>query len=252
LFAENGFPFTQTSDLSETAVVLPPSITPDVMKLYLTILGQLGIQAGHPVLNVTVSGPDGLKSDGTKNYIVLDLGADQPAMRTLNPSLPVAVDGDGLHPRDPQGFFAPVRHAWWRLRDWESSNSGKLDTSDGLPEAVIEGAEWPAGSGRSVVVVSVRDKESVARFLAAYPDAAKASAIAGSVSILGGGKFTSYRIGDDVYYAGSSSPWMATRLILDEFPWLLILAVTTVSGIMAVLVRTMLRQKAKARLVIAA
>jgi cellulose synthase catalytic subunit (UDP-forming) len=252
LFAENGFPFTQTSDLSETAVVLPPSITPDVMKLYLTILGQLGVQAGHPLLNITVSGPDGLKSDGAKNYIVLDVGADQPAMRTLNSSLPVAVDSDGLHPRDPQGLFAPVRHAWWKLRDWESGNSGKLDTSGGLPEAVIEGAEWPAGSGRSVVVVSVRDNESTARFLAAYSDAAKASAIAGSVSILEGGKFTSYRIGDDVYYAGSNSPWMATTLILAEFPWLLILAVTTVSGIMAVLVRTMLRQKAKARLVIAA
>jgi cellulose synthase (UDP-forming) len=116
----------------------------------------------------------------------------------------------------------------------------------------MEGAEWPAGSGRSVVVVSVRDKESAAKFLAAYPDPSKASEIAGSVSVLEGGKFTSYRIGDEVYYRGSRSPWMATRLIFGAFPWLLILAVTAVSVVMAGMVRTILRQKAKERLLVAA
>ena len=182
----------------------------------------------------------------------VDVGAYQPALRMLNPSLPAAVASDGLHPRDPQGFFASVRHAWWRLKDWGNGDMGKLDTSAGLPEAVMEGAEWPAGSGRSVVVVSVRDKESMTRFLAAYPDPAKSSEIAGSVSILGGGRFASYRIGDDVYYAGSRSPWMATGWILAEFPWLLILAVTAVSAMMAVIVRIMLRQKARERLLVAA
>jgi cellulose synthase catalytic subunit (UDP-forming) len=252
LFATTGFPFTQKAGLSETTVVLPASITPEVMEVYLTILGRLGVQAGHPLLNVDVSGPDGLKGEGKRDLLVLAVGADQPAVDALNSSLPVAIDGDGLHPRDQQGFFAPVRHAWWRLRDWENGDSGKLDTSGRLPEAVIEGAEWPAGSGRSVVVVSVRDKQSAARFLAAYPDPSKASEITGSVSVLDGGKFTSYRIGDEVYYNGSRSPWMATRLILAAFPWLLILAVTAVSVVMAGMVRTMLRQKAKERLLVAA
>ncbi|MBB5059869.1 cellulose synthase catalytic subunit (UDP-forming) [Granulicella aggregans] len=252
LFASTGFPFIPRADLSETTVVLPPAITPEVMKLYITIVAQLGAQEAHPLLNVTVSGPDELKSDGTKNYIVLDIGADQPALRTLNPSLPVALDSDGPHPRDPQGFFAPVRHAWWKLRDWETGDLSKIDTSDGLPPAVIEEAEWPAHSGRSVVVVSVRDSESMAAFLAAYPGKAKASDLAGSVSILTGTRFVSYRIGDDVYYAGSRSPWMAAGWVFSEFPWLLILAVTGVSGMMAVVVRTMLRQKAKERLLMAA
>jgi cellulose synthase (UDP-forming) len=252
LFASTGFPFTQKADLSETTVVLPASMTPEMMEVYLTLIGRLGSQVGHPLLNVSVSGPDGLKSDGTKDYLVLDVGADQPAMRALNSTLPVAIDSEGLHPRDPQGFFAPVRHAWWRLRDWEDRDSGKLDTSGVAPEVVMEGAEWPVGSGRSVVVVSARDKESAGKFMAAYPELSKASEIAGSVSVLDGGKFTSYRIGDEVYYRGSRSPWMATRLVFGAFPWLLILAVTAVSVMMAGMVRTILRQKAKERLLVCA
>jgi cellulose synthase catalytic subunit (UDP-forming) len=251
LFASTGFPFTQNADLSETTVVMPTSITPETIEVYLTMFGRLGAQAGHALLNVALSGPDGMKSDGKRDYLVLDVGADQPGMRRLNSSLPVAIDDDGLHPRDPQGFFAPVRHAWWRLRDWENGDSGKLDTSGGPPEVVMEGAEWPAGSGRSVVVVSVRDKASAAKFLAAYTDPSKASEIAGSVSILDGGRFTSYRIGDEVYYRGSRSPWMVTRMVFAAFPWLLILAVTAVSVMMAGMVRTMLRQKAKERLLVA-
>ena len=247
-----GLPFTESANLAETTIVLPPSITPDVINLYLAMMGKFATQTGQLVTDVTIAGLDGLKADATKDYIVLDIGADQPALRTLNQSLPVAVDSDGLHPRDPQGFFAPVRHAWWKLRNWENGDSSTLNTSGGQPQGLMEGSQWPAGSGRSVVLLSLRDNESTAQFLAAYLDVTKASDIAGSVTTFSGGKFTSYRIGDEVYYHRPFSPWTVTKLVVGEFPWLLALAVSAVSLLMALLVRSMLREKARQRLVVTA
>ncbi len=106
--ANAGYPFTRMADLSETTVVLPDTPTPDEIEMFLTLMGHFGAQTGYPVLNVTVTNTEGMKTDRTKDYLVMGTVDDQPALAKLNKSLPVQVDDGGLHIQDTQGFFAPL------------------------------------------------------------------------------------------------------------------------------------------------
>ena len=248
LFANAGYPFTRKADLSDTAVVLPDTATSDEIEMFLTLMGHFGAQTGYPVLNVSVTNNDGMKADGSKDYLVLGTVDDQPAINRLDPSLPVTIDGSGLHIQDTQGFFAPIQHAWWKVRSSDHVQSGQLETAGGLPDAIMEGVEWPSGSSRSVVLIAVRDKSAIPAFLSVFLKSSQSSDIAQSVSVLHGSRFVSYRIGNDVYKVGSLSLWVHLSILFSEFPWLIPVAGVLVCFLMATIFRAMLRRRATARL----
>ncbi len=248
LFSNAGYPFTRRADLADTGVVLPDTPTADEIEMYLTLMGHFGAQTGYPVLNVTPTNADGMRSDGSKDYIVLGTVDDQPALSRLAQALPVVVDGSGLHIQDTQGFFASLQHAWWRVRSSDHIQSGQLETAGGLPDALIEGIEWPSGAKRSVVVIAVRDHATIPAFLTAFLKEAQSSDVSQSVSVLHGGRFVSYRIGNDVYRVGSLSLWLHFNLLFSQFPWLVVVVVLLFCFFMASILRSMLRRNARARL----
>jgi cellulose synthase (UDP-forming) len=248
LFSNAGYPFTRKADLSDTEVVLPDTSGPDEIEVFLTMMGHFGAQTGYPVLNVGVTNADGMKTDGRKDYMVLGTVEDQPALAKLNPSLPVMVDGSGLHIQDTQGFFAPLQHAWWKVRSSDRIQSGQLETAGGLPDALIEGIEWPARSNRSVVIVALRDHNAVPNFLSVFLKNSQSSDISQSVSVLHGARFVSYRIGNDVYNVGSLSLWTQVNMLFSKYPWLIVFSTLFFCFFMAVLIRAMLRRRARARL----
>ena len=248
IFANAGYPFTRKADLSDTAVILPDNPTPDELEMFLTLMGHFGAQTGYPVLNVTVTNDAGMKTDRTKDYIVLGTVEDQPALKRLNPSLPVMVDEGGLRIQDTQGFFAPLQHAWWKVRSSDHIQSGQLETAGGLPDALVEGMEWPSGSSKSVVVIALRDHSVVPNFLNVFLKTSQSSDISQSVSVLHGTRFVSYRIGNDVYRVGSLSLWIRLNMLFSEFPWLVVISTVIVCVLMAALIRAMLRRRARVRL----
>ena len=248
IFANAGYPFTRKADLADTAVVMPDTPSTDEIEMYLTLMGHFGAQTGYPVINVTVTDNDGMKSDRSKDYLVLGTMDDQPALGTLSSALPVRVDSGGLHIQDTQGFFAPLQHAWWKVRGSEQVQSGQLETTNGLPDALIEGIEWPRNSNRSVVVVALRDKTVVPSFLTVFLKTSQSSDIQQSVSVLHGNHFVSYRIGNDVYRVGSLSWWIRLNMLFSEFPWIVVIATVIFCILMAALIRAMLRRRARARL----
>ncbi len=248
LFSNAGFPFTQMKDLSETSVILPNNAAADEIELYLTMMGHLGAQTGYPVVNVTVAGPDGMRADSRKNYLVLGTVEDQPAIQTLNPRLPVAISSGGLRVEDTQGFFAPLQHAWWKVRSSDRVQSGQLETSGGLPDALIEGLEWPAHSGQSVVVMVLRDRAVIPSFLTTFLRVAQSSDIAQTVSVLHGTQFASYRIGNDLYEVGSLAPWVKLQLFFSKYPEAVVLVIFAACLILAALLRVWLRRRARLRL----
>jgi cellulose synthase (UDP-forming) len=248
IFANAGYPFTRKADLSDTAVVLPDSPQADEIEMFLTLMGHFGAQTGYPVLDVTVTNADGMKADGQKDYIVLGTVDDQPAIGRLNPSLPVTIDLVGLHIQDTQGFFAPLQHAWWKVRSSDHVQSGQLETAGGLPDALIEAIEWPRDSNRSVVLIALRDHTVAASFLKAFLRRSQSSDIAQSVSVLHDASFVSYRIGDDVYRVGSLSLWVRLHIFCSEFPWIVVLVTTFICFVIAVILRAMLRRRARIRL----
>jgi cellulose synthase (UDP-forming) len=248
IFANAGYPFTRRADLSDTAVVLPGSPTGDEIETYLTFMGHFGSQTGYPVTNVTVTDADGMKNDSRKDYLVIGTVDDSPALTRLNPSLPVVVDGSGLHIQDTQGFFASMQHAWWKVRSSDHIQSGQLETAGGLPDVLIEGMEWPTRSGRSVVLVALRDHAVVPNFLSVFLKTSQSSDISQSVSVLHGRRFASYRIGNDVYYVGSLSLWTHINLLFSKFQWLMVLGTVIVCFLLATVVRSSMRRRARRRL----
>ena len=227
---------------------MPETPSTNEIEMYLTLMGHFGAQTGYPVINVTVTDNDGMKSDRSKDYLVLGTMDDQPALGTLSSALPVRVDSGGLHIQDTQGFFAPLQHAWWKVRGSEQVQSGQLETTNGLPDALIEGIEWPRNSNRSVVVVALRDKTVVPSFLTVFLKTSQSSDIQQSVSVLHGNHFVSYRIGNDVYRVGSLSWWIRLNMLFSEFPWIVVIATVIFCILMAALIRAILRRRARARL----
>jgi cellulose synthase (UDP-forming) len=248
IFANAGYPFTRRADLSDTAVVLPDAATTEEIEMYLTLMGHFGAQTGYPVLNVSVTNADGMTSDRTKDYLVLGTVEDQPAINRLNPALPVGVDGSGLHIQDTQGFFSPLQHAWWKVRSSERVQPGQLETDGGLPDALIEGIEWPAGSKHSAVVIVLRDQDIVPNFLSTFLRTSQSSDISQSVSVLHDSRFNSYRIGDNVYHVGSLSLSDHLKMFFEDNQWLMVLAVLCFCLLMAAILRAILRRKARIRL----
>jgi cellulose synthase (UDP-forming) len=243
LFANAGYPFTRQADLADTAVVLPDQPSVAELEMFLAIMGHFSAQTGYPALNLTVTNAAGMT--GTKDYLVLGAIDDQPALATLDPLLPVGVDAAGLRIRDLHSLFDRI--AWWRNGP-DQAHSGQLDTTGGLPDALLEAIEWPRGSHRSAVLVLVRDNAAVPAFLSAFLQTSQSSDIAQSVSVLHGAQFSSYRIGNGAYRVGDISPFARVAIDLQESPWLIAIVMVILCFLMAVLLQAKLRRQARLRL----
>jgi cellulose synthase (UDP-forming) len=152
--------------------------------------------------------------------------------------------------RDTQGFFVRLLHnAWWKLESDEHSESGAL-VAGGTPDAVIEGIESPydrVGS-RSIVAIHLKDGTVLEPFMDTFLAVQQSSDISGSVSVLHGTQFQSFRIGSEVYHVGVLPWWVRLRLWAAEYPWLIALVIVILAFLVAIWTRQWLRARARARL----
>jgi cellulose synthase (UDP-forming) len=248
LFSNAGYPFTRKADLAETTVVLPEHPSTGELEIYLAMMGYFGAQTGAPALNVTVAGAGAMNANAGKDYLLIGTVDDQPALRALDDSLPVGVDETGLHIHDTAGFFNRNQDVWWRVRSTERVRAGQIETVGGLPDALIEGFEWPRGSKRSVVAVVLRDSDAAEQFVPAFLDSSQGTAISQSLSVLHGTQFASYRIGNYAYRVGRFPMTARITLLLTDYPWLIVLIAVVFCFLMAALFRAMLQRHAETRL----
>ncbi|HEY4380563.1 MAG TPA: UDP-forming cellulose synthase catalytic subunit [Acidobacteriaceae bacterium] len=246
LFANAGYPFTRRADLAETSVVLPDEPTAPELEMFLAMMGHFGAQTGYPALRVTVTNAAGMTKDGSRDYLVMGAAADQPALAMLNSALPVGVRAGGLEIHDTRGLLD--RAAWWRSAGSDHVDAGGLGSEGGLPDALVQGIEWPAGSGRTVVTVVVRDAAAIPGFVSAFLEAAPGGGIAKSMSVLHGAEFSSYRVGGDAYRVGDISPMMRMTIVFQEYPWLIAIVAAVLCFLIAVMMRAKLRRRARERL----
>jgi cellulose synthase (UDP-forming) len=76
----------------------------------------------------------------------------------------------------------------------------------------------------------------------------QASDISGSVAVLHGTSFQSFRIGANVYHVGTVPWWIRLQLWLTRVPWLAALIVIALAFLIAIWTRQWLRVRARARL----
>jgi len=249
-FANAGFPFTHFADLNQTTVVLPPTPTVQEIETFVTLMGHFSRQTGFPALRVTVAGPEALRQDSATDFLILGTGDDQPAFEKLTNVLPVTLQSGQIRIRDTEGFFAPVlHHAWWKLRSNEHAESGDLVAS-GTPDAVIEGIKSPFSPDQvhSVVAIHFRDASIFEPFMSSFITVQQASDISGSVAVLHGAHFDSFRVGAQVYNVGVLPWWTRLRLWMMPYPWLVALVAVVLSFLLANWMRQWLRGRARARL----
>jgi len=248
-FANAGFPFTRYADLSETTVVLPPTPSEQEIEAFVTLMGHFGRQTGFPALRVVVAGADAMHQGARTDFLILGAGDDQPAFDKLSGHLPVALHSGQVQVHDTQGFFAPMLHnAWWKLRTNEHNESGEL-LATGTPDAVIEGIKSPyTVEPHSIVAIHLKDNTLFEPFMATFINVQQASDISGSVSVLHGARFDSFRVGAEVYHVGVLPWWTQLRLWMMPYPWLVALIACMLAFLMAIWTRQWLRGRARVRL----
>ena len=138
LFASAGYPFTRKVDLADTVVVLPDQPSAAELEMFLALMGHFGAQTGYPVLNVTVINAARMTSDGRRDYLVLGTVDDQPALKTLDASLPVGVDASGLEIARCKRVLRPLLRAAGRHGSRKVRRAGdrrparRADRGDGV------------------------------------------------------------------------------------------------------------------------
>jgi cellulose synthase (UDP-forming) len=247
LFANAGFPFTRFADLSDTTVILPERPTAQEIEVYLTLLGHFGAQTGFPVLRVSVGSADEMKPGADRDFLVIGTGDDNAGITKASSNMPVLISPDGLKVQDTEGFFAPLHRAWWKIKSIDHQVSGELGIT-GVPDTILEGLESPFSSKRTVVLINLKDAASAGPFLTSFLKVSQSGDISGTVSVLHGTDFQSYRIGNSVYHVGYLPWWEAIDIWFTEVPWTVALGVLAVSFFFAIWIRAWLRQKARARL----
>ena len=198
-------------------MVLPDTPTADEIELYLTCSWATSARRpGIPVLNVTVTNAEGMKADHSKDYILIGTMDDQPALKLVNG---FTAGQDRRHRPPHSGHAGLLRAAAACMVEGaqfaDHVQSAQLETAGGLPDALIEGLEWPKGSsqihGRGDG--AARSYRSCRTSSTSFCDTSQSSDIDQSVSVLHGNRFVSYRIGNDVYHVGTLSWWRQFNIL---------------------------------------
>jgi len=201
LFSKAGFPFTRTADLGNTAVLLPANATPELVALYLDLMGFFGAQTGHAALRVSVIDAH-QAGDAGRDLLVIGSGRDSILPTAWTDAAPLQEVGGGFAPAAPNGLFGRLERLGWTRAGREQNRLAEMLASD-APELALQMYASPVGGGRSVVTISPVSTGVSEAFVDALATAAGTSEINGSVSLYRNGKFHSFLTSRGDYFLGT-------------------------------------------------
>ena len=252
-FGSSGYPFSRLADLSQTAVVLSDAPQPQELSTYLNLLGRLGEATGLAGTAVTVGRGAEVAEFADKDLLVIATGADQPLLKRWAKWLPSGLDAA---PRSD--FSLGLSALWTGVKDWvvarspQSLQQGDAATtqpsfsSAGLT-AYVAGFESPMRLGRSVVLFWGAEPAALETGVEALLGADGLTPKIGSgLSIVRGQKVDVVNTAT-TYFVSDLDWFTRARLMLaDHMGWLLLVAATGM-GLVAVLIRKLLRAQVKKR-----
>ena len=208
----SGFPFTRLADLSDTAIVLPQQPTAIEIGAYLDMMGRIGSLTGYPVIRHLVVKPDGLSTVSDRNILMLGTISRLGQAADLLKNSPYRVNGNRLQVEVSNGLDSVRRLFGDPGREDRARATTVLNASVGNDTAAIVGAQSPMNSGRSVVALIGGSGAAVESLVTTLRDPDQAPLIQGDLSLLGGGRFTSYRVGGQ-YTVGMLPFWLYPSLV---------------------------------------
>ena len=202
VFQSSGFPFTRMADLSETAVVVAPSVSLEELSLFLDVMGRFGESTGLPASAFTVSqGEDDSLLDG-KDILLIATAGNQPLLQRWAEYLPASLQA---------GSSFEFSDLAYRLRTWISPDDrvnrrtarNSVALGSGGAGAYLAGFESPLDSGRSVVVLAGANGENLANIAGALRgDSEYDQPVQGSLVVVNGTRVNPL-VAEDEYYVGS-------------------------------------------------
>jgi cellulose synthase (UDP-forming) len=217
-FVSSGFPFTRLADLSETAVVLPAQPAAMEISAYLDLMGRIGSLTGYPVIRVAVVKPDGVNSVSDRNLLLMGtLSRLGTAADLLKDSPYRVVNGNRLEVSLTGGLDS-VRRLFGDSQRGDRERAATVLNTGFTPEtAALVGAHNPLNSRRSVVAVLGGSPAAVDGIVTTLRDPDQAPLIQGDLALLGGGRFSSFRVGT-TYTVGTLPFWLYPSWLLHDQP----------------------------------
>ena len=205
-FVNSGFPFTRLADLSDTAVVLPQAPANGEVKAYLDLMGQIGALTGYPVVGLAVAKSDGLSAVSDRNILLIGaISRLGPAADLLKGSA-YRIDGSKVTV-DLPGRLDSIRRLFGDTRIGRNRASDVLANTPGPDSGALVAVQSPLSSGRSVVALLGGSPEAVNALVTTLRDPDQAPIVEGDLTLLAGGRFTSYRVGSE-YTIGQLPFWL--------------------------------------------
>ena len=243
LFASSGFPFTKFADLSETAVILPHSLSGQQASLYLALLGFFGARTGYPALRVSVLYPSRGRG-GTKHLLVIG-GGDEEGAAALTDSGPARVDSGGIRisPRPDMLSFLP-----WRKSADESRLASDVLIADPPPAAFISEFASPFGQPATVVSFQARNASQYSDLEQVFGENTHLADIQGNLSLLQDGQLHSFTLKAKTYSYGNLRWDESWRNWAKQHYWVLPLLLLLVTIILGSQLNAWLEARARLRL----
>ncbi len=245
-FVSSGFPFSRVADMSETAVVLPDRPTPVEVGAFLDLMGRMGSLTGYPVVRLAVVKPDGVNSVSDRNILLMGTISRLGTAADLLKSSPYRVNGARLSVELPNGLDSVRRLFGDPQRSDRTRAATVLNTATGPDMGALVGVESPLNSSRSVVGLLGGAPEAVQALVTTLRDPDQAPLIQGDLSLLTGGRFTSYRVGGE-YTVGRLPFWLYPSWLLRDQPLGIVGVMVVGSVLVAVFYFFALRRRAALR-----
>ena len=221
LFAKAGFPFTRMPDLGDTAVIVPPTMSPEQIGLYLNIMSFFGAQTGMPGYRISVADSSQVEKMTGKDLLVLGSGQDQPLFSRWVNRLPVQLDGEIPRVNEKQ---TPFDWFWNFIRTGKAMELRRLNDvlgSEAPVEAVLEGITSPVDDSRVMIALSTSSTRNSATLIRLLDKSAYNEDVFGTVAIEQAGRFTSFRANTSFLHTGELRWTEALEYWVRRYAWII-------------------------------
>jgi len=249
-FVDDGYPFTRLADLSETAIVLPDTPSPEEIGVVLSLMAHFGAITGVPGTNALVLAGSGLSLSLARDRDLLMVGSASrlPLGPRWADRLPVQELRGRLTVRPPswlgQALALMGGHLTWREAEQVRAILARTPGA-----AVVAGFESPFARGRSALALTVGEGGT----LPSVPDLLGftiAHEAGGDLMVLGGETRWRFRIGPR-YDVGQLAPLTRLRWMVANH-WLILLpSILVMAFLLALVWRDSLSRREARRLALA-
>ncbi|MBV8776543.1 MAG: cellulose biosynthesis cyclic di-GMP-binding regulatory protein BcsB, partial [Alphaproteobacteria bacterium] len=245
-FVNSGYPFTKLADLADTAVVLPDQLTAPDIEAFLELMGMMGDSTGFPVVHAAVVTAADVNKVSGKDLLVLGSIDRQPLIAKWVDNAKLRVDKGQLR----VGLNSALDRVYTALDPNAAAERQRVDqllVQQGNNLSAMVGLQSPLNSSHSAVIITGSTPDKLLTVINSFRNRDLNPSIQGDLMIAGGGRVTSFRIGNE-YSVGHLPTLTKLRWWLGNSPLILILFTLIGVLIIALVAYWLLRRLAVGRL----